>query len=94
MTQNHLKQNLKPSKTTKYNQHKNLTDSPKVFVLGFRTLVWTWFSTRDADLTIVTGKNCALLNSVKTQFCLASSDFFHLFTQSVKGLSTSNFRHV
>ena len=37
-----------------------------------------------ASLTRLSGKKCVLLNSVKTQFCLASSDLFHLFTQSIK----------
>ena len=42
--------NLKQSLTTKTNQSKNLNDSSKVFVLGFRTQDGTRFRTRDTDL--------------------------------------------
>ena len=41
---------MKPSKTTKNNQFKNLIDLSKVFVLGFRMQVGTCFRVRDADL--------------------------------------------
>ena len=41
---------LKPSKTTKNNQHENLIDSSKVFVLGFQKHVGIRFRIRDADL--------------------------------------------
>ena len=43
------KNNLKPSKTTKKKQYKNLIDSSKVFVLYFQMQVATRFRTRDAD---------------------------------------------
>ena len=36
-----------------------------------------------APLTILTGKNCVLLNSVKNGY-LATPDLFHVFTQSMK----------
>ena len=39
-------------------------------------------------LTILTGKNCVLLNSV--QGYLAASDFFDMFTQSIKGTLMQN----
>ena len=44
------KTDLKSSKTIKNNQNKNLIDSPKVFVLDFRTQVGTRLKTKDADL--------------------------------------------
>ena len=34
-------------------------------------------------LTILTGKNCVLLNSVQ-ECCLAASDIFHMLTHSIK----------
>ena len=52
-SQNDLKRSkndLKPSKTTKNNQCKNLCDLSKVFVLGFPMQVGTCFRVRDADL--------------------------------------------
>ena len=36
-----VKNDLKPSKTTKNNQYENLIDSSKVFVLGFQKHVET-----------------------------------------------------
>ena len=36
-------------------------------------------------LTILTGKNCVLLNSVQ-ECCLAASDIFHMLTHSIKFL--------
>ena len=38
------------------------------------------------NLTILSGKNCVLLNSVKNG-CLAASELFYLFTQSVKAFT-------
>ena len=48
------KNDLKPSKTTKNNQCKNLCDLSKVFVVGFPMQVGTCFRLRDADLNTKT----------------------------------------
>ena len=42
-------------------------------------------SAKKMFLTTLTEKNhCILLNSVQERLCLAPSDLFHMFTQSVK----------
>ena len=57
------------------NQYKNLNYLSKVFVLGFRTQVGTWFRTRDADLKV---QSCKLHSSkymtASTQ--IANTDVF------------------
>ena len=37
-------------------------------------------------LTIVTGKNCVLLSIQQKNGCLAASDLFHVFTQSISSI--------
>ena len=46
----------------------------KVNYIGFLSVVW---------LTILTGKNCVFYSVQYNNGCLAASDLFHMFTQSV-----------
>ena len=58
---------MKPSKTTKNNQSKNLIDPSKVFILGFWVQVGIQFRMRDANLKTL--KTLKKLEDTEAWFC-------------------------